>query len=261
MNNSIVKLLFFELRKFWSLSTIIISSVIFLLILAGTLVPAFIGVYGSKALIPNIDYNITIYSFYKILVPLLSLFFTVGIVSFDKRSHWLRTILSRQISREYFLLIKMLAALISIFFLMILMGILPISILVLIVSVPIKFSLSYFIYINLLYLFEASLYIAISTWLSCFLPSFLNLVVLAFWMFTDAYVLRNIVDFFLWDKTWAVILNDFYFPSGFSDAVGKILTNSKFPLNELLWGITSLFGFLSLTLYHFNKIQIDSGSD
>jgi ABC-type transport system involved in multi-copper enzyme maturation permease subunit len=261
MNNSYFKLFTFEFRKFWTLSIIIVAAIILLLILAGMIIPVIMGAYGDKALIHSLDFNITLFGFYKILVPLLALFFTTGIVAFDKRSHWLRTILSRPIKRENYLLIKMASSSASIFMLMLVMGTLPITILSLMVDIPIKFTLSTCIYIHLFFLLESMMYIAISTWLSCFLPSFLNVVVLAFWMFTDSSIIKSIVSTFLWDKTWAVILKDFYFPSGFSDALDKIITNASFPYSEIFWGIAALFGFLSLALYHFNHIQIDSGSD
>ncbi|TAL70432.1 MAG: ABC transporter permease [Bacteroidetes bacterium] len=255
-----LKLLFLEFRKMWNVSVIIISSVLLFISLLVNFIPYFVGAYSIEGPIPALNINALLSQGFSILVPLLSLIFGAGIISNDIKNHWIRTILSRPITRADYLLTKIISTSLTIFILMLIIGTLPVTILSFLVPIRIEFNFPGFIGIHALYLGEAFTYITICTLFSMWMPGFVNVIILVIWMLSNS-ILSSIVNNYFWDSNIAMLISDFYLPGGFREAAESIASNAKFPLEKLLWGFSSLFGFIALALYNFTFIQIDKGVD
>ena len=255
-----LKLLFLEFRKMWNLSVIIMSSILLFVSLLVNFIPYLVGAYGIEGPIHQLDSVALLSQGFTILVPLLSLIFGAGIISNDIKNHWIRTILSRPVTRADYLLTKIISTSLTIFILMLIIGTLPVTILSLIVPINVEFNFIKFIFIHGLYLGEAFTYITIASLLSMWLPGFVNVIIIVVWLLSNS-ILTTLVNNYFWDSNIALIIADFYFPGGFREAAESVISNSKFPLEKLLWGFSSLFAFLALALYNFTLIQIDKGVD
>ena len=253
-----LKLLLLEFRKMWNLPVIIISSILLLISLLISFIPLLVGAYKVEGLIKSYDIQSALSQGFTILVPLFSLIFGAGIISNDIKNHWIRTVLSRPITRADYLLTKIIASSLTIFILMFIIGTIPIVILSAIVPVNTNFDFLKFIGTHALFLGEAITYITICSLLSCWLPGFSNIIILIVWMLSNG-IFSMVVNNYFWDSSIAMLIADFYFPGGFQEAAESLVSGANFPLEKLLWGFSSLFGFLALALFNFNFIQIDKG--
>ncbi len=261
MFKNISKLIDYDFRRMWTLPLIIFSALFSLIVILITVLPLTLNWMGLREQIPYLDYAIALKEVFNFAVPVLAVIFSAGMVSFDIRNHWLRTLMSRAVTRPEYLTGKVFAAGISIFALMLLLGTLPMTIVSLFSGIPIRFDFWFTLLVHIFYLLDALLILYIGALLSCFLPTFVNAFVLIFWMILNAWVLPLLVSFLLWDETWAVILEDFFFPSGLTEAVGMIVSGAAFPWQDFLWGIGGLLGFAALAYWTITVIQIDKGSD
>ena len=253
-----LKLLLLEFRKMWNLPVIIISSILLLISLLINFIPLLVGAYKVEGLIKSFEIQSALSQGFSILVPLLSLIFGAGIISNDIKNHWIRTILSRPVTRADFLLTKIISTSLTIFILMLIIGTLPVIILSVIVPVNTNFDFIKFIGTHALYLGEAMTYITICSLLSLWLPGFSNIIILIVWMLSNS-IMSMIVNNYFWDSSIAMLISDFYFPGGFQEAAESLVSGAIFPLEKLLWGFSALFGFLALAIFNFNFIQIDKG--
>jgi len=251
-----LKLLVLEFRKMWNLSVIIISSILLLISLLVNFIPLIVGAYSIEGPIKSYDIQTALSQGFTILVPLLSLIFGAGIISNDIKNHWIRTVLSRPITRADFLLTKIISTSLTIFILMLIIGTLPVVILSIIAPVNTNFDFLKFIGTHALFLGEAITYITICSLISCWLPGFTNIIILIVWMLSNS-ILSMVVNNYFWDSSIAMLIADFYFPGGFQEAAESLVSGASFPLEKLLWGFSSLFGFIALALFNF--IQIDKG--
>ncbi|MBI5326182.1 MAG: ABC transporter permease subunit [Ignavibacteriae bacterium] len=255
-----LKLLFLEFRKMWNLAVIIITSILLLISLFVNFIPYFVGAYNIDGPIQLLNVQALLSQGFSILVPLLSLIFGAGIISNDIKNHWIRTILSRPVTRADFLLTKIISTSLAIFVLMLIIGTIPVTILSILIPVKVELNFLSFISIHAIYLGEALTYIAICTLLSQWVPGFVNVIVLIVWILSKS-IFTSIVNNYFWDSNIAMLIADFYFPGGFQEAAESVASNASFPLEKLLWGFSSLFGFISISLYNFSFIQIDKGFD
>lgn len=253
-----LKLLLLEFRKMWNLSVIIISSILLLISLLINFIPLLVGAYGNEGPIIAFEMQSGLSQGFSILVPLLSLIFGAGIISNDIKNHWIRTVLSRPITRADFLLTKIISSSLTIFILMLIIGTIPVIILSMIVPVNTNFDFIKFIGTHALFLGEAITYITICSLLSCWLPGFTNIVILIVWMLSNS-IFSVVVNNYFWDNSIVMLLSDFYFPGGFREAAESLVSGASFPVEKLLWGFSALFGFIALALFNFNFIQIDKG--
>jgi hypothetical protein len=143
---------------------------------------------------------------------------------------------------------------------MIIVGTIPVTILSFLVPIQVDFNFFGFVGIHALYLGEAMTYIAICSLFSLWLPGFVNVIILIVWMLSNA-IFSSVVNSYFWDSSIIMLIADFYFPGGFQEAADSVASNASFPLEKLLWGFSSLFGFIALALYNFSFIQIDKGVD
>jgi ABC-type transport system involved in multi-copper enzyme maturation permease subunit len=252
------KFILFEFRKIWTLPVIIISAIILFFSLLITFLPFIFGVYSAEGPIQELNVSLILSSAFSVLVPLMSFMFGAGIISNDIKSHWLRTVLSRPVTRADYLLTKIITASTAIFIILIICGSVPVIILSFLTPNKVEFDFIRFISIHALYLGEALTYISILALLSCWAPGFMNVFILAIWMLVDM-ISSSVINSYFWDNSLALIISDFFFPSGFKEAAAAIISNGDFPIEKILWGFSSLFGFLSLALLGFSFIQIDKG--
>ncbi len=252
------KYFLFEFRKIWTIPVIIISGIIFFFSLLITFLPLIFGAYSAEGPIQEINVSMILSSAFSILVPLMSFMFGAGIISNDIKSHWLRTVMSRPVTKADYLLTKIITASTAIFIILILCGTIPVIILSFLTPNKVVFDIVHFISIHALYLGETLTYISIAALFSCWTPGFMNVFILGIWMLVDM-ISSSVINNYFWDNGIALVISDFFFPSGFKEAASVIISNGDFPVEKIMWGLSSLFGFLSLALLGFSFIQVDKG--
>ena len=241
-----------EFKRFWS-----IGMIAFALVLTGIgLIPSVIMVKAGmittlSRIIESSDQFATFFTF---------LIFTAGIISSDIKSGWVRTLLIRPITRQLYLLTKM----IVVFSAMLIVMILSITITLIIVSFDPKIILmidpSASAIITLLKFGQIALLIILSTMVSCGLQGSFNSLFVFAWM-TLGQMLDLMVTKKYWDVKWAVVMKEYIFPTGFDDAQKAIVQQMIFPYAEIGWGFASICFFFAVTLYFMNKIVVDLGSE
>jgi len=102
--------------------------------------------------------------------------------------------------------------------------------------------------------------VSILVFLSCWLPGVFNIAVLAMWAMV-ASIVGGYLQYAYWTDRWFVLLREFLFPSGFTDAVGVIVNSMGTPVAEVLWGLASLALFLAAAFWSVARIQVDRGSE
>lgn len=246
------KLFLAELRRQWSLIALL-APLLFLVI--GTLTIFFPHRWATK-----FDVAQKVQQAFTSLLPIICATFCVGLVSNDVKEGWLRTLLVRAIKREKYLLIKMLAAFTSVWVSLLFAVGLPLVVGILITEKPIVFDFGDVMVIFLFFIGISFTFISILTFLSCWLPGILNVAVLFVWWFFSV-AARNYVSLKLWDKPWAVQLQEFLFPSGFFNALEAARSQGYVPYGEIFWGLAGLLFFLSLAFWSITRIQVDKGSE
>ncbi|MFZ4619830.1 MAG: hypothetical protein ACOYNS_04670 [Bacteroidota bacterium] len=240
-----------EFKRFWSTGMLLLTVPLTLISLV-TLGSVQTG---------NIKLLSTFIDSADIVVIFLSfIIFTAGIVGADVKSGWLRTLLTRSVTREQYVITKILVVFISI----LIVFLISFSVDLLVISFNSKMVLTYDIaqtaVVFLLKVMHLLLMVIISALISCVIPgSFNGYFVLAWYSFSQAIgfiVMRN-----YWDMKWAVVLQDYLFPGGFDDAKNAIMMQQSFPAAELLWGIAALMISFAWTLYSVNSIVVDTGSE
>lgn len=254
------KLMLIELKKIWTLRVIIFVACIALFVFGAIFLPYYFGFITMISTLQALNINSILISAFSTIIPLLAIIFGTGIIQKDIENNWIRTITSRPISKELFLTSKLSAMLVSALIIILLIATIPILFFVFFSEFVIEISIIKVLLIHVFYLLEFLLYMGICSWLSCWLPSFVNSIILAIWLLSDN-ILKTFIDAIFWDKNWALILKDFYFPSGFSEAIQIITNSDKIPYQEICWGFAGLFGFLALAYWNLTIIKIDKGSN
>jgi ABC-type transport system involved in multi-copper enzyme maturation permease subunit len=254
MKGALRKLYFVELRRQWTVAAAFIP-------LGVALLSALMAYTGTRFVK---DYDV-IRSAVSInmtwVIPVAVSLFAVAIVAADVKEGWLRTLLIRPVSRQQYLLIKMAAVYTSVLITIVIAGIVPNVIVAgFFVKGEVQFDLVRFLAVHGIFLLQALLILSILTFFSCWLPGAFNVVLLIFWA-----IFASAIGAFLrqmyWSNKWITILNDFIFPSGFSDSIDVILGGKGTPFAELAWGLGALGIFLALAFWSVSKIQVDKGSE
>lgn len=255
-------LLFAELKRTWSPVKIIIILVFMLIFSSLGFLVDLTGAFDSEVgFLMNLSYSFLYDAMLGFVLPLSVFFICAGIIAFDVKNHWFRTILSKPITRQDFLLTKILSGSISVISILIIIVLIPIIVADVFTAASISFDFYSFAIVFISYSLQAILYVIIAAWLSLFLPSFVNIFVFAVWMLIDN-TLSVVVGQFFWDKKAIQIIQEFLYPDGFTNLSSKVVTNSGlFPLEDLFWGLAALFGFLLLAAVQINYINIDKDND
>ena len=143
---------------------------------------------------------------------------------------------------------------------MIIPVLIPLLIFDFISNVTLKVDFLAIFYSIFAYLLEGMLFIVIASFFSTFLSNFKNAFLLGIWILAD-YLQRQIIPTVYWDNHFILILSDFFFPNGFSESVKTISSTGKLNYESILWGISAISAFISLSIYRLNKIKIDKSSE
>lgn len=254
-----------ELRRSKSTARIIFIAIFFVIVLGLTVAAIFgLRTASEEIPIPIPDYVNVLYYYYNMIVPVLTLIFGTGIISFDKNNHWLRTIMSRPVSLQEYITSKILAVSSIIFVLMLILGALPAAFVGFFSNIEIGFHFGDFILLHVTFWLQSLTYLALMAWLSMWIPGYLNLIVFGAWFVAD-FLLNSAViplitelgELYKWKITWLIVTSDFLFPSGFSDALKKMTSSeASFPTEELMWGFAALSAFFALSYWHITKISL-----
>lgn len=249
-----------EFIRTWTKGKIISLVIFTILSCVISVLPILFNMLGD-AEIPNLDFTELLINIWKIIVPFAALFFASGIISNDVKNHWLRTVLSHAVTRQDVVVAKLKSATVSVMIIMLLIGVLPLLVFDISSSVSFNYNISSILEVFVLFTLEASLFISIALWLSCFLGGFMNIFFLALWMFMDNTVFKGILSVWLSANKSGSIMMDFFFPSGFSEAAVVAGSAGSFPTEFILWGFAALTFFIAASLYHINHINIDINTD
>lgn len=260
MKNKIILLTEIDFLRSWSPVKIIIAVILSVLACVLSALPVWMG-WINKTDTLYMPFNDYLIQVWKVIIPFSVLFFTSGIISNDIKNHWLRTVITHAVTKQDVILSKILSSLVSVIIIMIILGIFPILVFSFTLGNGINFDFAGFIQLALYSSLEATLFISIATWLSCFLGGFMNIFVLAFWMFLDNVVMKGILTLWLSNSFTGTVIVDFFFPSGFSEAAVIASSSGTVPFEFILWGIAALMFFVSASLYHFNRLTLDINSD
>jgi ABC-type transport system involved in multi-copper enzyme maturation permease subunit len=254
MKGALRKLYLVELRRQWTLAAyfvpVALAGLSFLMSIAATRMQR--------------EYNFTqqaISLCLTFVLPLASAIFAVGSVSSDVKDGWLRTLLIRPITRQQYLAVKLAAVYSSFVITLFVAGVLPnIITAAFFAKVPVRFELMQTVYVHGLILLQGFLYVVILLFFSCWLPGVFNVIVFGLWAILAA-SLTSYIQYVHWMDKWLVILKDYFFPSGFWDAIDWIVGRAGIPVSELAWGFGALAIFLALAFWSITAIQVDKGSE
>jgi ABC-type transport system involved in multi-copper enzyme maturation permease subunit len=246
--------------RIWSLGKIITAISLGVVACILSALPALMGwiTENERLYMPFSDYIIQIW---KVIVPFAALFFTSGIISNDIKNHWLRSLLVHGVTRQDVIISKILSSLISVFIMMIILGVFPLITFSLSLGLGLNIKFVNLLLVTISWLLEAGMFIAMATWLSCFMQGFMNIFLLAGWMFLDNVIMKGLLSLWLNNTFSGTLIVDFFFPSGFSEAANIASSSGTFPFEYIFWGLSALSFFISLSLYHFNKLTLDVNSD
>ena len=173
MNPALKKLLFVEFRRQWTI-TALITPLLFLVISSLIiLLPA--------RFVQGFDIGDKLYQAMNFLIPVVSAFFCVGIVSNDVKDGWLRTLLVRALTRQQYVSVKIISALSSIWITALFASVLPLAIGALISKGSVEFDFVEVLSLYGLYLGASLTYVSILTGISCWLPGVVNVAILIVW--------------------------------------------------------------------------------
>jgi ABC-type transport system involved in multi-copper enzyme maturation permease subunit len=254
---NIITLTYYEIRKFWTIPKLIIYGAITIIGLVLAMIPSWAGFFNNQIII--LEFHTIASTLLGFVIPISVFLFTSGIISSDIKSHWLRSILSRPIIKYEYLTAKYLSVIFSLIISMIFLVLFPS--LVVYASGKVNFDFSQTFSTLLFSFVEGLLFISMAMWFSCYMNGFMNIFVLAIWMFLENFIVSPIISNFVVDSRFGSIFVDFFFPSAFSEASKILLSGGNFPFEKIFWGLSALFFFLSLSYYHVTQIKTDTNSD
>ncbi len=193
-------------------------------------------------------------SFFTLLI------FSAGIVGSDIKSGWVRTLLVRAVTRQQYVVTKMLVVFTATCIVYIFCIGISLTVLLFNPKVVILFDLSTSALFVLLKSAQTFLLITISTMVSCFIIGAFNSLFVYCWMSMNM-LLDLLITRKYWDVKWMIIVKEYIFPSGFDNAQKAILSDIVFPYSELLWGCAAFLLFFAAALFAMNKAVIDVGSE
>ena len=254
MTGGLRKLFLTELRRQWTIAACFIPVGLAVL----TTFMLFVTLHFQKnfdVARQAVQMNLTL------VVPLAACLFTIGAVSVDVKEGWLRTLLIRPVSRQQYLLVKLAALYCSVVITVIVAGVVPnFVVAAFFVKVPVQFDLGAVLAVHVLLLLQAALLVSILVFFSCWLPGVSNVAVLAMWAMISS-IVGDYIQMVHWMDKWLVTLKDYFFPSGFSDALNAVTSKMGTPVAEISWGIAALAFTLAAAFWSITKIQVDKSSE
>jgi len=256
--DNIISLTYFELKRFWTLKRIIIFGAFFLVMIGFSLIP---NALDLPTLNLQLNLDTVLVGALAFFVPIFVLLFTGGILSNDVRTYYLRTVLSRPVSKEEYLSSKYISSFINLIIGTVFFAIIPSIVGLYSYGGEVNLNIGNSFLTYLLYLLEGLLFISISLTLSTILKGYFNIFVLAIWMFLEVSLINGILSNFVAFSKPLAIISDFFFPAGFSEASKLLNTGSILFYESIMWGVASLALFISLSYYQITRIKIDSNMD
>ncbi|HLX11926.1 MAG TPA: ABC transporter permease subunit [Bacteroidota bacterium] len=259
MNPALKKLFAVEMRRLWTIPMIVLSIVMLPLGLPFSPIIATLINRANHGAVPVLNLSESVNAIFGALSLYGAMFFSAGIVGGEVKNGWMRSVLSRPITRQWFLAVKMAAVVLSVFCTIILVAIILLG-----VSAAMMHAMPAVHPLQLAQILLGSLgqivtYVAIATVFSCFFPGNFNLIALFLWEILGG-AATILVQKFLWNNKWMFILDDLLFPhrlTGFADSV----LQNNFASSDLLWGTASLALFLAGCFWFVNVIQVDKTAD
>lgn len=254
MTKAARKLFLVELRRQWTNASFFIPVVFavlsFFMLLAIARLQKIYDVAGAAV---NINMGL--------IVPLSACLLAAGSVSSDVKDGWLRTLLIRPVTRQQYLLTKFLVLSVSLGICFVIAGILPNLITALFIATgEVRFDFGVVLWLHVLFLLQGLLVLAMLVFFSCWLPGLFNVVAVGVW-----YIATAMIDSYLQKVYWSdhavMILKDFLFPNGFTDAMGVVMGGTGFPGTELAWGFATTAIVLALAFWSITRIQVDKSSE
>lgn len=253
MNQPSWRILFLvELRRLWTIYTVLS---VLLVAAIGTIMtfimPAQRGSYNVA--VSLIDASLS-------LSPIIVVVFGIGIIANDVKDGWLRTLLIRPLTRQQYLFTKAAVVFTSSWIVTFIAVFAPTVIRGLLTSTAVVWNAGTLLASIPLLVAHSVLLLFLMIFFSCWLPGAVNAVLLAAWAFLSQ-MLYFYISTKLWDARWAVVLQEYFFPSGFLDALMAIRQGTHTPLAEIAWGCAALSGVIWLSIISITKIQIDKTSE
>lgn len=260
MKTQLTAILKAEFTRYFTLTKIIILSVVTVLGVLIAMLPSWLGFFDSEAAgffaIKDVFTVIL-----KFVIPFSIFFITPGIIANDVNNFWFRTVFSRPVERQTVLASKYIYASLLLLLFTIAFCFIPLVVFSF-TATGIDFNLFAVMSIWFFSYLEGILFISIAIWFSCFLSKFFNVLLLAIWMFVDNVIINGILSNFLWDSPMLGVFNEFFFPNGFANATSFYSLKGSFPVEHFFWGMAALTFFGALSYLHFSLINIDrSGND
>lgn len=253
MNEQLKRLFVFEFRRQWNLlyliATVALGLIVYMLTLQSSR-------WWSTF---NINRQTT-WSCLDFAIPILTGFFSAGMVAFDIKDGWLRTLLIRPVLRQHYLLVRMTSVLSISIIASLIAGTIPVGIASYVAGKPIDWDLVRLAEIYVMLLGQSILLVAILAFLSCWVPGIFNVVILFLW-FLMAEMFDSYATLKFWDNKWVTLAKDYLFPNGFTNSARSIVNEYPFPWADFLWGLGAATAFLALAFWSINRIEVDSTSE
>lgn len=239
----------YDLFKFWTKAKIITSAALAGLVI---LFVAGMNVQASAFLEPMMQsqYNgfMTLAFIYATTVSI------VGLISFDIKSLWLRTVLTRQVDRNTYLLSKIVSSYINTLIFIAVFFIIPLVITSFMTGIMPDIGM--FLLGFLLNSLQSIVFILFGAWLSILTPHAVNILIMLAIIFLQG-ILGLIIMLLTKNQELSSIIPDYIFPSAFTDILQDMLFNKAFDWKNLVFGILSIGAHGWLAFFLINKIDAD----
>jgi ABC-type transport system involved in multi-copper enzyme maturation permease subunit len=180
-----------------------------------------------------------------------------GMLAVDVKEYWTRTMLLRPVTREQYLVARILAVFTGYLACVLVAGLFPPPVAALIADKPLVGSFWQITGFVILSSMQGLLLIVLATMFSCWLPGIFNLVILALWAMSSQMV-GGYLGRRYWDDGLMTSLKEFTFPSGFMDAAADLGAGVLIPWSGIAWGCAALAAFSGVTIWAFNRLNVEA---
>lgn len=254
------KLTLAEFRRVWSLPTIILGALIVLMGWSIAILPALlVPETPPEAQAAPLKAAMIVYQVENGLLLLVTLFFAAGIVGYDTKSGWLRTLLSRPLTRQTYLAVKIIVVSVSIILVLVIASMIPLPVIAIWGKQKLEFQATEFAAVSVGMVGQCLTYVAICTLLSCFLPGFFNVLFFLAWQIASG-LIDFVLNRYLWDSRSAYFLKEILFPTRFTEGIESVMTHNNV-VPDLLWGVGLMAMYFALSFWAINGIQVDKTSE
>lgn len=259
MNPAVTKLIMTEARRLWTIPTIVLTALLVVIGWSIAVLPMIVSGPAGRSSPQPLDAAGHIFQVENGLLLLATLFVAAGIVAYDTRSGWMRSLLTRPVTRQEYLAVKILTVSCSIVLILFVASVVPIPVLAVAFKLPVVWNTGQVLGILGGMAGQCFTFVAMSAVLSCMLPGVSNVAFLFVWQFISSLV-EFLTNRYFWSNPLVYIMRDVLFPQRFSDGAGAIVAH-RVPLADFIWGLGILSLFLSLGFWLINRIQVDRTSD